>query len=460
MNFGASSNSCLQKNKNEDAICTAKKSIEACMPIRHVRKRSRLAENILFIYFLSTFSYAHLPLAVVHHSLGSIFNYIFFLISIVSIAVALNKKNYGQAGQKFLFFSSSVLVFIAGTQAIFVLPHIREDGDILIKSWGSISTTLLSYFGVFLAICLANHVKFTFRQLSAASFYSLAVLISYLFIEILGVQFNVEPFSSIVQIVSRYFNYRDEVDSLGGRVRGFSNEPSYMAIVVIFLTAILLIDKTRKIKINYLFVVLVIMLSAASLSKNLLGGLMVLLFVHALYNKKLFPFIFMLIASNTAYFMYAVSRVDGMQWQYEAYGYDISTITRVGSWVAAFDGFVSAPILGNGYGLAGGLLYKFYPEWFYMSPEAVEWESAASAFATPVFSNFFRVAFESGLVGLFLTFGSIYLLIRASNKRSLISHDNAVLVCAFLLCFGMVDIMSYWPFYVALGIRRSSVEIR
>ena len=173
------------------------------MPIRHVRKRSRLAENILFIYFLSTFSYAHLPLAVVHHSLGSIFNYIFFLISIVSIAVALNKKNYGQAGQKFLFFSSSVLVFIAGTQAIFVLPHIREDGDILIKSWGSISTTLLSYFGVFLAICLANHVKFTFRQLSAASFYSLAVLISYLFIEILGVQFNVEPFSSIVQIVSR-----------------------------------------------------------------------------------------------------------------------------------------------------------------------------------------------------------------------------------------------------------------
>ena len=243
-------------------------------------------------------------------------------------------------------------------------------------------------------------------------------------------------------------------------MRGFSNEPSYMAVVVVFLTTILLIDNTRPKKTNYFFLVVVLVLSAASLSKNLLGGVMVLLVFHAFYYKKIFPAIFLLIALSVAYFMYATTQVEGIQWQYEAYGYDISTITRVGSWVAAWDGFINSPFIGNGYGLAGGVLHKFYPEWFYISPEAADWEAASVSFATPVFSNIFRVMFESGFLGLTLVFGSIYFLIRVSNRRKLLSHDNVMLVCAFLLCFGMVDVMSYWPFYVALGIRRSLSEVR
>jgi hypothetical protein len=418
------------------------------------------ARKLLFFYFLATFSYAHLPLANIHHSLGSLFNYVFFLISIFVLVIAIRAKIFYRRECVFLFFSVFLLTLIFGLQVIFIYPGVSDGNSFLTRSLGSIASTLASYLGIFLAVCLAKYCNFTFRHMSAACFYSLAILCGYLFIETLGVQFNLEPFGTVVVFFSKYLNYRDEVDSLGGRVRGFSNEPSYMAVVVVFLTTILLIDNTRSKKTNYIFLVVVLVLSAASLSKNLLGGVMVLLVLHAFYYRKIFPIIFLLIALSIAYFVYATTQVDGIQWQYEAYGYDISTITRVGSWVAAWDGFVDSPFIGNGYGLAGGILHKFYPEWFYVSPEAADWEAASVLFATPVFSNIFRVMFESGVLGLIFIFGSIYFLVKGSNRRKILSHDNVMLVCAFLLCFGMVDVMSYWPFYVALGIRRSLFEVR
>jgi hypothetical protein len=231
-------------------------------------------------------------------------------------------------------------------------------------------------------------------------------------------------------------------------------------VVIIYLSAILLIDNTRSRRQNYMLLGCLVVVSAASVSKNVLVGIIFLLIIHSIFYRHLIPVIALAVACIVLFFIYSTSQIDGIQWQYDEYGVDFSTITRVGSWVAALTGFLDAPLLGNGIGLAGGLITKFYPDWFYVSPEALDWESASVNYGSPVFSYVFRILFEMGLAGAIFFLQMIYLLIRCSNRRSVFSHDNFLLFSGFLLTCAMVDAMSFWPFYAALGIPRGNEDVR
>jgi hypothetical protein len=123
--------------------------------------------------------------------------------------------------------------------------------------------------------------------MSQAVFWASVVLSLYLVVEIIGIRYSLEPFSSIVDIVSEYLNYRDEARQSGGRVRGFTNEPSYLAVVIIFLISVLLVDKSRSKNVNYLLVFCMVAISSAAVSKNLVIGLSIVLFIHALYFRRL-----------------------------------------------------------------------------------------------------------------------------------------------------------------------------
>lgn len=413
---------------------------------------------LLSLYFGLSFSYVHLPAVNIHHSLGSLFNYLFPFIAVLTLANPVwNRKKYlrdfGLVGSSFV-----ILGLLLVLQMIFILPGM-DKSNTLVKVYASMAGSLMVYAGLSLALCLARLSGFQFAHLSRASFWALIVLLAYQGIEVLGGMFGIEPFLTVLQASAEYLNYRDDFDISAGRIRGFSNEPSYMAVVVIFFSSIVLIDKTRSAKINYVLLALIALMSAAAVSKNIIAGILILMAVHFIYYRKWLPVFVLAALMYVGIFAYSVLQMEGMRWQYTEFGVDTSTITRVGSWVAAWNGFLESPIIGNGYGLAGGILDKFYPDWFFMSPDADQWASKGEDFAIPVFNNFFRIIFEAGLFGVALLISNIYFLVRSSNTRGFLAHDNAILVCALLLCLGMVDVLSFWPVYLALGIRRDASEV-
>ena len=420
--------------------------------------KSNFGALLLGAYFFLSISYAHLPLATIHHSLGSAFNYVFLLIFLYCLLlgrgyVALNTREVN-----FISFIYTIIGAAWLMQLYHVYILLGIDGNL--RSLTSVISSIASYLALIIIISLAKKSNFTFVKMSQSVFWASVMLSLYLVVEIIGIRYSLEPFSSIVDIVSEYLNYRDEARQSSGRVRGFTNEPSYLAVVIIFLISVLLVDKSRSKIVNYLLVFCMVAISSAAVSKNLVVGLSIVLFIHALYFRRLLPFVIMVVAILVFYFFYSVSQIEGIQWQYDAYDVDFSTITRVGSWVAALTGFFDSPLIGNGFGLAGGLIAKYYPDWFYLSPEALDWESASVVFASPVFSYTFRIIFEMGALGVIYIIGLFLFLIRISNNRSFLSHDNFLLMAGLFVSFLMLDAMSFWPFYAALAIKRDIEDVR
>ena len=408
-----------------------------------------------------SFSYAHLPLASLHHSLGSLFNYVGFVL----VCVAVTKLAQ-------LRFERTEVIALSGCLVILIAAVLGQalkslmfrsgsaEADLVVHSALTFPSAVLPLVAVLLIVRLASMTSFTFRDLAHATRFATIILCGYLAIELLGARFEIEPFATIVRLVSRYLNYRDDLDMLGGRLRGFSNEPSYLAVVVVFMCAVVLVDNTVSDLKRYSLLMVVLALSSASLSKNIFVGLMVLLIVHALYFRRLIPMMAIVLATLVALFYANLGQSEAILQQYEDFGIDISTLTRVGSWVAAWNGFLENPLFGNGLGLTGKLLVAHYPEWFYSSPEASQWEVASAAFGTPVFSNLFRTLFELGLFGVVFVAFQLFSFTRISNSRSLLAHDNAILLTAFLVSYGMVDVLTFWPWYAALAIRRPAGEVR
>jgi hypothetical protein len=413
------------------------------------------------LYFLSTFSYVHLPFAVYHHSLGSLFNYFGGLIILLSVFyIPLLKFSRHEAW--LLFSISSVLMIDVICQGLvaFIDGFTHTEPEMLLRSFKAFFGMLLPLISVIYFIKVAEESSFSFKYLSEYSRYSLYILLLYLIVEVLGSKYGVEPFRYIVAFVSKYLNYRDEMISLAGRIRGFSNEPSYMAVPVIFLVTILLIDKNINNVWRYFLLLLLFAVSAVSLSKNLLIGLVVLSLLHGFYYRKAIPYMILLVSVFIFIFYINIEENIGIRLQYESHGIDYSTVTRVGSWVAAWEGFLDYPIFGRGLGLAGKFIVDYYPKWFYLSPEASKWVAASENIAAPVFSNLFRLLFEMGAMGVIILFIIIYGFTRKSNDRSLLSHDNILIITGYILSYCMVDVLTYWPWYILLGLRRNIWEVR
>ena len=416
---------------------------------------------LLWLYFTLTFSYAHLPFAKYHHSLGSLFNYVGAIIVMLGVThinrLRFNEKEVsGLLGCVVILIIAFVGQFL---QAVFDgFDH--TDPDLMNRSLKTVFTMLTPIISVYVIIVLAKVSDFTFSDLAKATRISIYILLAYLFVEVLGAKYQYEPFKGIVEFVSKYLNYRDEFAQLGGRLRGFSNEPSYMSVPIIFMASVLLIDRSLNNNKRYVLLGLMMVLSSVSLSKNLLIGLIVLLAVHALYYKKFVPFLFISIVVLVVSFYVNLLDNGGILWQYKNYGFDYSTLTRVGSWIAAYKGFLEYPVFGCGLGLAGRFIVDYYPKYFYLLPESGKWTDAAMTFSAPVFSNLFRNLFELGMMGVIWVAYLIYSLIRVSNSRRVFSHDNFILITGFILSYSMVDILTFWPWFVLLGIRRMNEEIR
>lgn len=423
----------------------------------------KLIHRLIFIYFSVSFSFVHLPLAQFHHSLGSLFNYVSSLFIFIFICILLySGKSLDKQGINIFniaFFALGLILFL---QIIALLPFYENTKyvEFVQRSLSSSISHIATYASISLIICGAIYSDFDYRGLVSASKISIRILILFLFFEMISTTFSIEPFKSIFNFIAPLIHYRSEVDDFGGRIRGFSNEPSYLAVVVIFLVSILLLDKSRDISKNYFSIFLLSLLSAVSLSKNLLIGIAVLLLVHSIFYKKFLLQLLILIPLLFYYFYLTTISLDGYSWQYEEFGYDISTITRVGSWYAAWTGFISSPIIGNGIGLAGKLIPDFYPDWFFISSEANDWKDASAVYGTPVFSNTLRLLFEMGILGIIFFGFLIYSLVRLSNCRSFFAHDNFLLIIGFLLCYSMVDVLTYWPWFVALAIKRDMSYVR
>lgn len=407
----------------------------------------------LFFFFVFSFSYAHLPFEKYHHGLSSLFNYV---IPLLILLIVINYKK---------IFISKYLKLIIILSLFYIIISLIQIGKLFFYNSVDfnekslhIFTTALIYIvlltQVIAIIGLANFYNFNFLNAISAIKISSIILIIYLLIELIGNIYKLSPFDELMARLTPFLQYRLGLDYSTTRLRGLSNEPSYLGVVIVFLISALLSLKNITYK-DYILIILLIILASFSMSKSILISIIIILILCSFYNRKIIFPSFFIITSLVYHFYIQTLSLDSYVVQYKDLGYDISTITRVGSWAAAWNGFLDAPVFGHGFGVAGKDLLNYYPEWFFKSPEALIWIDLENNYGIPVFSNLFRVLFEGGLFGAIFFIYFISCLIRFSNNRSYFSQDNALLIVGFSLAFMMVDQLSYWPFFIILGLNRS-----
>jgi hypothetical protein len=376
---------------------------------------------------------------------------------ILIILALINYKNVFIGRYLNLAIKLTIFYLLIALLQIYILL-INNTIDLEEKSFRILISTIsytITSIHIISIVSLANLSGFNFKDAMKAIKISSFILIIYMTIELLSGTYDITPFNDFINIVTPFIQYRSDLEDVSGRIRGFSNEPSYLGVVIVFLISTLLVFSNNKLK-DYIFIFIILFLSSFSMSKNILIGAIFILVINFFYFKKILVPTILLIIYLCYKFYIMTSSLDAYMAQYQNLGYDISTITRVGSWVAAWNGFLDSPIFGNGFGIAGKYLQYYYPQWFFNSPEASGWLAASENYGAPVFNSLFRVLFEGGIAGLVCLIYFIISLIRLSNNRSILTKDNAILLAGFSMAFMMVDQLSYWPFYVVLGLCRSN----
>jgi O-antigen ligase len=398
--------------------------------------------------FLS-FSYVHLPLVAIHHSLGSLFNFpLFVLILVAGTNIVLGDSFPRALLRYFVCYAFCTILVLIGSFMLFNGLLGSSDPAQTKLCVSAISNLWLPL----LVVCIgyATHTcRYSIEDLYAHSHIPTRILVSFLCFEFAAVGLKLPLISDLYQAMLPVLQYRTDSDAFAGRVRGLSNEPSYLAIVVIFLTTIHLLTYLRGNKKALVYVLLLGAIGVVSLSKNLLLSLVVLISVTSVLNKGAAKYGIPFLGLLGLIFFYFLQSNEGIYWQYRENGIDFSTLTRIGSWHAAFSGFLDSPVFGWGPGSAGYLLDRFYPSYFFMSNDADHWIEQKEVFGIPVFNYFFRSLFEYGLVGLLFLIYLCALSTRACGSR-FFSRENVLILVAFFLVINMTDNLTYWPFIILL----------
>jgi hypothetical protein len=406
--------------------------------------------------FLS-FSYVHLPLVAIHHSLGSLFNFpLFLLILAVGCNIALGDSFPRALLRYFVFYAFCTILVLIGS--FFFFQGLLGSSDpaqtkLLVSAVSNLWLPLLVLF-----IGYATHkCRYSIKDLYAHSHIPTRILLSFLCFEFAAIGLKLPLISDLYEAMLPFLQYRTDSDAFAGRVRGFSNEPSYLAIVVIFLTTIHLLTYMRGNKKALVYVLLLGAIGVVSLSKNLLLSLVILISITVVLQKGAAKYGIPFLVLLGLIFSYFLQSNEGIYWQYRENGIDFSTLTRVGSWHAAFSGFLDSPLFGWGPGSAGYLLDRFYPSYFFLSNDADHWIEQKEVFGIPVFNYFFRSLFEYGVVGLLFLSYLCALSAKACGAR-FFSRENVLVFVAFFLVINMTDNLTYWPFVILLFARRDSDE--
>lgn len=174
------------------------------------------------------------------------------------------------------------------------------------------------------------------------------------------------------------------------RTRGFSFEPGYQGVFLIICLPFLFSDQDIRRRRRNLFFWVVCIATTFAPGAIVAGALFFLT-----YNfKSKF--------STVAKLLVLVSFVPISLIVYLTMisGADlVSTTTRLGSWIASLDAIFANFFFGVGPGMSGYWVVDFYPDFFYLSPEAGQWQLSGVDFLNaPTFSSLLNFLLNYGFL--------------------------------------------------------------
>lgn len=259
------------------------------------------------------------------------------------------------------------------------------------------------------------------------------------------------------------------------RLRSVGSEPSFIGIYFTFLLPWLLVARVycrQRILIN-LCIIIAICMVLLTASRTAYAALLLIIvswiyvgyFMQAHTPKRmaalalqaplLFPLFILL--------MILILTFDTTLIEWVNQSDNLSNLTRLATYTAAFETFKQNILFGTGFGLTGYYLWPHMPDWGFWSYEIINYlETDRSGQAPPIYSMFVRIAGDLGLLGLLGWYGfwsySLINVIKAAQqdvwqtgKRPWIAIGLVVSIMSFLaldISTGSFRLMNYW---VTLG---------
>lgn len=252
------------------------------------------------------------------------------------------------------------------------------------------------------------------------------------------------------------------------RLRGFTQEPSYLGMVIAVLYPLVLLRLEKRVSVSTLVLLLGLWICLFfSLSKTGLATCILITLFWALRRMRS-TFILVAVGSMTTFVAVYFGALDLLLEGNEAYlnqwtedGIDISTLTRVGHMVAALNLWLDNLLMGAGLGQSGYFLPDYYPDWIWASPEAPMWAAAAANGGVPTFAFLPKLLAEIGLIGAVFLLIKTWPLLRTVRKywstEYYVRAYASSVVCFLIASFGVEGwlYMAAWlVFGVLVGICR------
>lgn len=277
------------------------------------------------------------------------------------------------------------------------------------------------FMGAFITMTFLLIMSLTFQSLTKYSIKELfehinsAVLFASWSLVIYGLIEFTAPYSGLSNTLLFFLEYifhdRPIGDYYGNSIRSLAFEPSYLTLPIVFLLALNFINIHKK--SNLLVVFFLFLIGILSGSRLLAVILMVTIFIYfalrrgigmktIIYSSLMIvPFGFILVETILSLFTIDANMV--------------SNIQRYGTYVAGFYLILDYPIFGVGFGLGGGYLDNYYPDFFYGTYTSDIWIQGAS-FGGSFLSWPIRFVAEVGLFGTILAFSISFIIVRRLFK--------------------------------------------
>lgn len=422
-----------------------------------------LSKQSLLIAFFFVFSFNHIVLTKYHFVLGQASFYF------VSLALLTSNLTFLKAiPKRSLLFFAIFLAYCLGSAAFFC---VIGEGVCSRRPYAA----AISLIFVFLMVQYAAYVAKTNPGFGAsAEKYLIAgawalVLLSIPDVVVIakGGQLNHLPYGLDFLSplgLSPYW---------GNRLRAFTQEPSYLGMVIATVYPICLIRLNQKVTAPNFILVLglwICLLFSVSRIGILSCCILTVLILLGWPKRLLIMILFGLILACLYFFLPALEGhgLRAFSWTpvFKQSGLDGSNITRLAHTVATYKAWIGNFLFGNGLGQLGYVLPQFYPSWYGPgSPEFEIWAPKAAFGGTPSLSFLPKLLAEIGLIGL----GILIIWAMPALKNTINSFKNNDLVKKYTLSFagfllasfgveGYLFLPSWLIFALILGVSAKAVN--
>jgi hypothetical protein len=334
----------------------------------------------------------------------------------------------------------------------------------------------------FYNIFISSDLKNVWKQIRTAMLYSLFVVTSYAFFEILIVKFDMFFFKKPILNLFDYLPFVESSPDLRlRRISSISFESpalgTYLITIFSWMSSYAITSKSRY---KFLPVLVVISLALVSGSRAATFIVLVQAFVFVLVISQLREYknifskvlISLFIISSISAFLFAPKIISYVKTEIQSFklndsDHAMSNKSRFGIQYAMYKVFLENPIIGTGYGLQAFESRFKYPSW----AKRDNWEfrviylNQNDKSFPPGFNLYLRLASEIGLIGIgiflvFITYIISWSYRSMSNPNSVLGIIIFISMIGFLLNWLKMDTFRIYGFWICLSLIFSITKLK